>query len=277
VTRVVGAVGVVLLDSERGGGYSLGVNLVVEVDFTPFAQLIGWWGEVIVCNRCGASGSYGVHLLGFVVLIRAMSSRLAARGREVLVALFELDAHVDEVLFECHDLLFEFVDVVGGAEAGLAPGLLSEQGGQVGFELLGAGGDADAALLGASRSACREARRVCCVGGKQTRFSAVLPRSDGVGEFGEDRCESIPSIDIPAEFVVATTEVLHERVPSADHPCRAQPFQSAHRPQPGLQTPMIGFDGVIRILFGDVARGGYQLLDHSRVGRCPVGAHLGRA
>jgi hypothetical protein len=40
---------------------------------------------------------------------------------------------------------------------------------------------------------------------------------------------------------------------------------------------MIGFDGIIRILLGDVARGGYQLLDHSWVGRCPVGGHLGRA
>jgi hypothetical protein len=26
-----------------------------------------------------------------------------------------------------------------------------------------------------------------------------------------------------------------------------------------------------------VARGGYQLLDHSQVGQCPVGGHLGRA
>jgi hypothetical protein len=41
----------------------------------------------------------------------------------------------------------------------------------------------------------------------------VLRRSDGAGEFGEDRCEPMPSIDIPAEFVVAATEVLHERVP----------------------------------------------------------------
>jgi len=31
----------------------------------------------------------------------------------------------------------------------------------------------------------------CCVGGKQTIFSAVLPRSDGAGEFCEDRCDRI--------------------------------------------------------------------------------------
>jgi hypothetical protein len=44
---------------------------------------------------------------------------------------------------------------------------------------------------------------VCCVDRKQPRFSAVLRRSDGVGEFGEDRWEPIPSVDIYAEFVVA--------------------------------------------------------------------------
>jgi hypothetical protein len=56
-----------------------------------------------------------------------------------------------------------------------------------------------------------------------------------------------------------------------------EPFHAAHRPQPGIQAPVIGFDGVIRVLLGDVTRGGEQLLDHSRVGRCPVGGHLARA
>ena len=47
-----------------------------------------------------------------------------------------------------HDLLLELVDVVGGAEPGLAPGLFAEQLGQAVLELVGAGGHADAALLG---------------------------------------------------------------------------------------------------------------------------------
>jgi hypothetical protein len=55
--------------------------------------------------------------------------------------------------------------------------------------------------------------RVCCEGGKQTRISAVLPRSDGAGEFGEDRCEPMAWVDIHAEFVVSASEVLDERVP----------------------------------------------------------------
>jgi hypothetical protein len=65
----------------------------------------------------------------------------------------------------------------------------------------------------------------------------------------------MPSVDIHAEFVVAATEILDERVPGADYPCQAQPFQTAHRPQPGLQAPMIGFDGIIRVLLSDVGRG----------------------
>jgi hypothetical protein len=60
---------------------------------------------------------------------------------------------------------------------------------------------------------------VRCVGGKQTRFSAVLPRSDGAGEFWEDYGELIPWVVIHAVFVVASSEVLDERVPGTDHPC----------------------------------------------------------
>ncbi len=49
-------------------------------------------------------------------------------------------------------------------------------------------------------------QRLCCRGGKQTRFSGVLARSDGVGEFDEGCREPMPSVDIQAEFVVAATE-----------------------------------------------------------------------
>jgi hypothetical protein len=47
----------------------------------------------------------------------------------------------------------------------------------------------------------------------------VLARSDGAGEFGEGRREPMPLVEIYAEFVVATTEVLDERVPGTAHPC----------------------------------------------------------
>ena len=35
----------------------------------------------------------------------------------------------------------------------------------------------------------------------------VLPRSDGVGEFVEDRCERMLSVEIHAEFVVARAKI----------------------------------------------------------------------
>jgi hypothetical protein len=57
------------------------------------------------------------------------------------------------------------------------------------------------------------------VGGTQTKFPVVLPRLDGGGEFGEDCYEPMPLVDIYAEFIVATTQVLHERVPGANYPC----------------------------------------------------------
>jgi hypothetical protein len=42
-------------------------------------------------------------------------------------------------------------------------------------------------------------------------------------------------------------------------------FKAAHRPQSRLQASVIGFDRIVCILLGDVARGGYQLLDHLRI------------
>jgi hypothetical protein len=80
--------------------------------------------------------------------------------------------------------------------------------------------------------------------------------SDGEGEFGEDRGEPMSRVDMQAEFVVALAEVLYEGVSCADHLRRAQLFQSAHGPQPGLPSAVIGFDGIIGVLLDDVAGGG---------------------
>jgi hypothetical protein len=105
----------------------------------------------------------------------------------------------------------------------------------------------------------------------------VLPRSHDVGKLGEGCRKPMPRVDIQAQFVVASTEILDECVTGADHPCQTQPCQAAHRPQPGLQASIISLDAAIRVLLGDVARGEYQFLDHLGVGRCLVGGHLGRA
>jgi hypothetical protein len=55
---------------------------------------------------------------------------------------------------------------------------------------------------------------------------------------------------------VSAAEILQERVPGADHPRQAESFQAAHRPQPGFQASMIGFDGIVHELLHYVAGGG---------------------
>jgi hypothetical protein len=116
----------------------------------------------------------------------------------------------------------------------------------------------------------------CCVDGKRAGADTCGARSNGEGEFGEGRREPMPRIGIHAEFVVAAAEVLDERVPCADDPGEAEPFGTAHRPQPGLQPAMIGLDRMIRVLLPTVAGGGQQLIEHPWIRGSPVGAHLGR-
>lgn len=48
---------------------------------------------------------------------------------------------------------------------------------------------------------------------------------------------------LEAEFGAAAAEVLHERVPGADHPCGVELCQATYRPQPGLQA-VIGYEQV---------------------------------
>lgn len=69
-------------------------------------------------------------------------------------------------------------------------------------------------------------------------------------------------------------DVLHERVPGADHPGIAELFEATHRPQPGRQAAVIGVDRVVRVLLPDMAGGGQQLIQYPWVSLCPVGGHL---
>lgn len=62
-------------------------------------------------------------------------------------------------------------------------------------------------------------------------------------------------VGIDSEFIVAASEVLDEGVPSTDHPGRMKLFGPTHRPQPGLEPPVIGVDGIIGVLLGDVTCG----------------------
>jgi hypothetical protein len=83
-------------------------------------------------------------------------------------------------------------------------------------------------------------------------------------------------VEFHAEFVVAAADVLDECVSRADHAGRAEPL----RPRIGRSrdlSSMIGLDQIIRVLLHDMARRRQQLIEHPRVGRCPVGAHLAGA
>ena len=105
--------------------------------------------EVIVRNRCCASVSVSVSC-GWRGCVEPGHQFAVggAGGGEVLVAFFELQPEVDDLLFEVDDALLKLVDVGGGAESGCAPGLFAEQFGQAFLELVDAGGHAGGALLG---------------------------------------------------------------------------------------------------------------------------------
>lgn len=92
----------------------------------------------------------------------------------------------------------------------------------------------------------------------------MLPGADAVG-------------GVPAEFVVAAADVLDEFMSCADYASRAEPFEATHGPEPGLEPSMIWLDRIIPVLLQDMARGQQQLIEHPRISRCPVGAHLARA
>ena len=121
-----------------------------------------------------------------------------------------------------------------------------------------------------------EGVRRCCVGEEEADSSLRRHGSDGEGKFGEDRLKPAAGLSVVSEFVVATAQVLNERVSAADHLGAAEPFHAAHRTGPSLQPAVIGFDGFVGVLLHHVPRLGNQLVEDPRVGRGPVGGHLRR-
>ena len=79
---------------------------------------------------------------------------------------------------------------------------------------------------------------------------------------------------VNAEFVMSAVEILG--VSCADHFGRAQPFKTAHWPQPEFQATVICFDRVIQALPHYMTGARQQLVEYSRIGGCPVGSHLSR-
>jgi hypothetical protein len=79
------------------------------------------------------------------------------------------------------------------------------------------------------------------------------------------------------EFVVASADVLHERVPGGQDPCRPVPVQPADRPQPAFQPPEISLHAIVGVPLSGMQRRGDQLIEDPQVSRRPVGGDLGRA
>jgi hypothetical protein len=100
--------------------------------------------------------------------------------------------------------------------------------------------------------------------------------SDGHRELIKCLVDSVVGGVVGSEFVVAAAEILDERVPGGDYPCGPAAFQSAHRPQPRLQSAMVGFDRVVRVPLDGMQCRGDQLIEDPRIGRGPVGGDLGR-
>jgi hypothetical protein len=100
--------------------------------------------------------------------------------------------------------------------------------------------------------------------------------SDGHRELVESCRDPVAGGDVDGEFVVAAAEILDERVPGSQDPRGPVALQSAHRPQPRFQPPVICFDRVIRVTLGGMQRRGDQLIQDARIGRGPVGGDLGR-
>ena len=73
-------------------------------------------------------------------------------------------------------------------------------------------------------------------------------RSDRAGEFGERVRDATMHTRVDTEFVVATADVLHERVSTNDRARRPIAFQTAHRTESCLQPTVIILDPIARVL-----------------------------
>jgi hypothetical protein len=60
--------------------------------------------------------------------------------------------------------------------------------------------------------------------------------------------------DVGGEFIVAAAQILDESVPGGDDPRGPVAFESAHRPEPGLQPPVICFDRAVGVPLDGVQR-----------------------
>ena len=103
-----------------------------------------------------------------------------------------------------------------------------------------------------------------------------LVGSDGEGEVVEGDAEPVAALDLGSDVVVAAAQVLHEVMSRGEDPGGAVTLQPAHRPQPGLQPPVVRLNRVVRMPLNDMQGRGNQLIEHRRVEGRAVGRDLDR-
>src|ERR1019366_7449868 len=109
----------------------------------------------------------------------------------------------------------------------------------------------------------------------QSRIARMLRWSDGDGEVVEGDAEPVVSLDVGGDVVVAAAQVLHEGVTGGQDPCWPVPLQTAHRPEPGSEPPVIRLHRVVRVPLRGVPGRGDQLAGHPGAGGGTAGGDRG--
>jgi len=81
---------------------------------------------------------------------------------------------------------------------------------------------------------------------------------------------------VDSDLVMATTQVLSERVPRTTTLAVRAVFKARIGRSRAFSLPMVALDPVVLVLADVMPAGRNQILDHLRQRRCPVVEHLGR-
>jgi hypothetical protein len=91
---------------------------------------------------------------------------------------------------------------------------------------------------------------------------------DGHRELVEGCMDAVAGGDIDGEFIMTAAKILDEGVTGGQNPRGPVALQAAHRPQPGLQPPVISLNRIIRVPLNCMQCRGDQLVEDPRIGRC---------
>jgi hypothetical protein len=90
--------------------------------------------------------------------------------------------------------------------------------------------------------------------------------SDRQGEVVERDGQPLAGRRLDRQLIVASPDVLHERMTGNADPGATVLLESSHRSQPCLQAAVVGLDPVVGVLLGAVPGRWRQVLQHDRVG-----------